>query len=708
MRQLSFGGGRRSSTDRARAHRFVGVGAGNRRAAAAAAALACLFVCAATAAPAGAESSISTYAATETVPVPPASHFAGAGDGDGWAVALSDTAVYNVFHHQDFLGVSCHLQANAEGCWSGRTFDTITEPGGDGFATSGQPGLHLDPHTGKLYVYATRIDAIDPADDTAGVVCVDTTQPASNEDPFCGFTELTKEGEGQLVGGISGTSDPMLIGTHFYAFSYQDDVGQEGTKNTLLCFDVSTGAACTGQPYDVALETGKVTDGGFPSPATAVIAGKAIIPISIENTSYLTCFDDATQSTCSGKWPVKLAFGYASENGAPFPLLSATGTITGLCLPTGTDQCYTLEGEATTTPAGMTSVIEASTPWNGPAFVLGPRIYVPNGNTNGDSGEVECFDYSTGAGCENFPKTFPGLYYLYTVNPDPQRPSCIWVNSDADDGTLPLQITSFDAYTGQACGEGTVRVLASQFVVPQPQCMPATYVSMQVLQPARETYTSGSIAFADGDGNLIPGLPEVQLDGTGTASLAGLELNTPTGLPQFLFTLNGNKGKVGSIEVKLTWTASYDPSCIGEKTTVTVPPTPTPAAPVVAPVATPAAAAPKTTAPAPKSAVKPFDAAHLASSAPNACLASGTYVAAVAGSSIASVTFTVNGHEVTKLEKPNSHGKFTAPIKLPAGQTEKLVVHVAYTKASGKPAATLKRTLARCAVHHKPKPHFTG
>jgi hypothetical protein len=532
--------------------------AANVRSVYAAAGMLAVVACALMAVASAASAETATYSATETIPVPPASSFAGAGDGDGWAVALSETAVYNVFHHQDFLGVSCHLQANAEGCWPGRTYDTITEPGtGTGFSTSGQPGLHLDPHTGKLYVYATRL-----SDYTAGVVCIDTTQPASNEDPFCGFTELTGKGEGQLVNGISGTSDPMLIGTHFYAFSYQNGVGQEGTKNTLLCFDIGTGAACAGQPYDVTIETGNVQD-GEPSPATAVIAGKAIIPINVEGTSYLTCFDDATQSTCSGKWPVKLPFGYPGEYGAPFPLLTATGETIGLCLPTGTDECYTLAGEETPTPLGMPSVIYASSAWNGPAFVLGPRVYIPNGNYD----EVQCFDYSTGASCANFPKELD-LTLLYTVNADPQRPTCIWANSDADGGELPRQIVSFDAYTGEACGQGTIRVLASQFVVPQPQCTPAEYVSLQVLKPGRNTYTKGFVQFDNNDSEPIAGLPTGELDSTGTVNLEGLPLNTPTGLPQFLFTLENESEKIGEVEAKLTWRGNYEATCIGEKTEV--------------------------------------------------------------------------------------------------------------------------------------------
>ena len=155
------------------------------------------------------------------------------------------------------------------------------------------------------------------------------------------------------------------------------------------------------------------------------------------------------------------------------------------------------------------------------------------------------------------------------------------MNADGDTD----QIQDFDAYTGEACGGGTVRVLASQFVAPAPQCAPANYVSLQVLEPSRSSYTEGSVAFANGDGELIPGMPEITLDETGSASLNGLDLNTTTGLPQFLFSLKNPTGPVGSVKVRLTWEGNYDESCAGEGRTVTEPPPPPtpPAAPTPAP-----------------------------------------------------------------------------------------------------------------------------
>src|SRR5579871_6159767 len=291
----------RARASRRRATTSVGIKIGpGRKATAGAAGLLCLLALAFTAS--SALATTSTYTATETIPVPPASNFAGSGGGDGWAIALSEKAVYNVFHHQDYIGVACHLQSNAEPCegWP----KTITETGtGAGFTSQAQPGLYLDQHTGKLYVYATRL-----TDETGGVVCIDTT--SSEADPFCGFTELTGKGEAPRTTSrqISGMSDPMLIGNHFYSFNFAAGT-PSGDKDELVCFDISTDAACAGQPYTVALGPGAVTtNNNEPVGETAAIADKAIIPIDIEGSSWLACFDDATQKTCTGQWPLKLGF----------------------------------------------------------------------------------------------------------------------------------------------------------------------------------------------------------------------------------------------------------------------------------------------------------------------------------------------------------------------------------------------------------------
>jgi hypothetical protein len=526
-----------------------------------------LIVCCgvlATAGPALATSSTTTYAATQSIAVPPASHFAGSGGGDGWAVALSSTQVFNVFHHAASLQVVCHNQSDASVCWGP---DTITDGSGNNFATSSSPGMYLDQNTGKLYVYATRT-----SDASAGVVCIDTTLPAASPDPdrFCGYTTLAPAGQAALAG-ISQVSDPMLVGNRWYAFNANNGLPESAAgsaANAMLCFDVSTDTACAGQPFHIDLGLGTVADGVNPAPSPAALGSKLIVPVSMSGGGELACFDASTASggNCAGSWPLSTSGTAYSPagSGAPFQQLDSSGNLLGFCLPDGTDECFGLDGSSHATPAGMQAAIATgSVGYNGPGVQVGPRVYVPAWPNI-----VYCYDAATRASCANFPKQFADLSLLYTVNPDPQRPTCIWVNSDGGSS----QIQNFDAFTGGACGEGAIRALASQFVVNQPQCMPTSYVSLQILQPARNTYASGSISFEDGDGNPIPGATDRQLDRTGSISLTGLNLNTATGLPQFLIALNGTSGSPSQVEVKLTWNATYDPSCIRSGITASPPP----------------------------------------------------------------------------------------------------------------------------------------
>jgi hypothetical protein len=173
-----------------------------------------VFAAACVAAP---TASAASYSATETVPVPAASSYQGSGGGDGWAVALSPQDVFNVFHHSGELQVACHRQSDATPCWGP---DTITDATDGNFATSGQPGLYFDQALGRLYVYATR-----EADETGGVVCIDTAQAASNNDPFCGFTPLTPPGQAPLQSGISAISNPVVVGSRWPRVSGQPAEG---------------------------------------------------------------------------------------------------------------------------------------------------------------------------------------------------------------------------------------------------------------------------------------------------------------------------------------------------------------------------------------------------------------------------------------------------------------------------------------------------
>ena len=484
---------------------------------------------------------VTTYTSVETIPVPPASNYAGAGGGDGWDVSLSSTQVFNVFHHNGVLNVACHQQSDASACYPVRT---ITD-GVNGFSSSSHSGTYFDQASGKLWVYATRYDG------TAGVVCVDTTVADVNPNPFCGFVALTAVGEGGI------TSVPMQVGNHLYAFNYVSGT-PSGDQDKLLCFDTSTAAACAGQPFAVNIGVGSVSVGSFPVPAAAVIGDQIIIPIYTGGTEYLACWDDSLQADCAGAWPVAPGIGYANNYGSPFPLLDASGGVLGFCLPTFANECFTLAGASTPTPANMTTAIGPTTQWNGPAVTLGPRIYLASGYSD----TVRCYDYSTLAGCANFPHGTPGASFLYTANDDPQRPACLWINSD-NGGS---QIQNFDAFTGGACGQGAIRVLSSQLIVPQEKCKPVAYRKLEILQPVRADYTDGTVAFADSSGNPIASIPAIPIDASGAVDLTGIGLEAFDS-PQFLITINSPSGTPTEVVVRLTWDATYDPECIGDDTT---------------------------------------------------------------------------------------------------------------------------------------------
>ena len=516
--------------------------------------------------PASATTSTSVvYTATTTIPAPPSSTFAGAaGGGDGWAVALTPTAVYNVFHHATALKVNCHLQADASPCWS--TYKTITDStsGNQNFATSGQPGMWVDQATGYLYVFATR------ADGTGGVVCIDTTQPATVANPFCGFTALTPIGTAS-TSSYSAITDPVMAGNNWYAFNeVNTSSAPTGTQDQLLCFNTTTLSACANQPYAVNLGASNISS-GLPSPSIALINSTIFIPfagtVGGSSGDYITCFDPSTNAACSGSWPTPVS---SLVGGAPFPLLSSTGAPSGLCLAVAGDPCYDFNGSLVSTPVGLTSVITQTDVWNGPAVVLGTRIYVPNGNntnpavTSGD-GSVECFDYSTGAVCAGYSggMSFNNLGYLYTVNVDPQRPTCLWVNADYGSA----QIQNFDAYTGGSCAAAPLRVVSSSIVASSPLCLPSTWQSLQVLLPAPSGYTSGTVSFDDQNGNPIPGIAPQPLDATGSVNLSTLAFASQSDLPQFILTLNGAASGTQSVQVKLTWTGQYSASCLNGSVT---------------------------------------------------------------------------------------------------------------------------------------------
>jgi hypothetical protein len=490
--------------------------------------------------------SLVTYTATTSIPTPPQLAYAGTASGDGWAVAVSPTQVFNIFHHSSTLQVACHNQADASSCWAGP--EIIVDGSGNNFATSSGPGMYLNPTTGFLYVFAVRTP-----DNTAGVVCINTTLgvSATGAQRFCGFTQLSTVGDAPIFQ-KAGISAPILVGNNWFAFN-EVPGPYSGTENQMLCFNIVTDTACPAQPYS--FDLGGVTIAPFVSAAQMGQAGSHLMVQVIGSTDKLTCFDTTTLTTCGGGWPIVIGgFG-----GAPFPLLSPTGSITGICLPIVGTPCYGFDGSHATAPTDLSAAIGANSPDNGAALVLGSRVYVPDARSN----TIDCFDFSVAEACTHFPKPVSNLDSLYTVNSDPNRPGCMWTNADhgAD------QIQSIDGYTGGAC-QGSTRVLSSALVAPFPVCRPANYLKIQVTSPLPNTYSSGSVSIENSNAAPLPGVAAQALSASGAVSLAPLNLTRLTPLPQFVITLNGASPVPTQIQVSLSWSGTLAASCTSGGQTV--------------------------------------------------------------------------------------------------------------------------------------------
>lgn len=493
-----------------------------------------------------ADSTIVTHSATKTIPGAPASNYSGTAGGDGWDLSFSNTQVFNVFHHSSVTTLACHLQSNASQCWPART---VTDASNNNFATSDHSGTYFDAASKKLYVYATRT-----SDNTAGVVCIDTALAATSTNPFCGFTALSPVGDAYIAGGKGHVGNPVIVGSRWYAFNFVEGAAVTGGKNTLLCFDLSTKAACASQPFSVSIGAGNVTASIQYAPApSAAIGSRVYIPTRTGANDLIACFDTATNASCAAPWPIAAPAGYVGFYGPPFAKLNASGAITGLCLPMPAAPCFTTAGASVATPAGLATAINQSVVYNGEARTLGTRVYVPEGSYTTGASKTGCYDYATSAGCANFPHaTAADTYLQYTLNRDPQRPSCFWTNSDS--GTK--QIQNFDAFSGGACGEGARRVLTTEFL--PTQCAPTSYTALQLLSPTRNKYASGTVSFRDENGNVIPGAGDRALGPSGSVSLAGLNLGNR---PQFLISLNGGPPSTTPFTLKLTWQSKRDSAC---------------------------------------------------------------------------------------------------------------------------------------------------
>jgi outer membrane protein OmpA-like peptidoglycan-associated protein len=535
--------------------------------------------------PARAGSVSTSYTASVSYPAP-SSQFTGASaGGDGYAVAIYGTRVYNIFHHQTYLGLMCHNQSDASACWnstdtgSGNPYKTITAVVSGAtatFGTTGKVGLYVDQATGYLYVYAVRDDG---SYRQPGVVCINLNAADTVTDPACSgsgqppaWTPLAANGDTAWSTGNTpaGTTSPLAYNGHLYAWNPVSgsaaSTGGGGATgngdNALLCYDIAAQAPCSAEPYVVSVSassTATNADTSNPAPADTLVGSRYFIPTAWSTGGVLACVDLSlpTPGNCAGNWPQAAS---VPQEAVAIPSLDASGNIIGVCeSPSGTWTCWGLDGSSQPTPTGLTAATLQTTSWDNSPVVVGTRVLLAFQSTR----QIYCYDFATNAACTTtsgtYPITLSNVNTVYTVNADPERPTCVWTN--ADNGVD--QIQNFDALTGGSCAAAPVRIFASSFVEPYQACLPTAFTSISLTAGNFLTSPAPTLSFTNGNGVVIDGPYNFNVSGatpsidlTSLSYTTPIDLSTQNALPQFVLNLAPGTGGLGTVTVQVSWSGT--------------------------------------------------------------------------------------------------------------------------------------------------------
>lgn len=475
--------------------------------------------------------------------------------GDGYNVAMRNGLVYAAYHHNWSGNFVYCSQQDGSLCpgWSAHTL-TWSLTSGTALGT----GTPFDGTTGwengtwisgnKLFFFAAIGTNQSPS--AVGTGCVDlSTTPAKS----CGFTQfdIGSSVYGPSGAQIGGTGIPASNG-NIYA------VAQTTTGAKLFCVSVSTGANCGVQ----ALNSTSVPNVSMTS---ATFGNYVFASVPVVNSSWLTYCYIAGGTLCPGQWPVVSGNSNAWA-GTPYaPILSSTGTLTGVCtIPNGigslpASTCWDLKGAPLASPyAGTGAKFSASGTATGDAFVQGTKVYLSGGDT------VLCVDFSTYSGsgtvpfCKNF--TPPVNRINYTVRSASQvSPNCLVADGDG------AQILFFNGITGGGCATASdpVSVTATPL---DSYCGSGSagftgWGSLTLPGAVASAYTNATVTLRDQNNSVIGGFDGVTLAPGASLSLATI----PTSVTSITatVTLNGIDDPIAitSAQVAITWQGEPPQMC---------------------------------------------------------------------------------------------------------------------------------------------------
>ncbi|MDN4597886.1 DUF7507 domain-containing protein [Leifsonia virtsii] len=477
--------------------------------------------------------------------------------GDGYNAVTRGNLTYAVFHHKAGDVVYCALQ-NGATCpgWptnqnAQRWSTVVGTPIGTGAAielgTAWQNGTWISGN--KLFWLMGTWD-----NSSTGTACLDlsTTTPTS-----CGYTVLTTNPINNSQWAHIGASGIPASNGNIYAVASGGRVNGTGTYS-YVCISPSTGASCG---------TLQIMSGVTSSQALQATTFGDRVFASVQQTStssWQTYCYVAGGQLCTGSWPVTSSTSAALGGNVYAPILSTTGTLTGVCtIANGagsSTSCWSLSGApAPANPyAGTGAFYNVTTNTSGDVFRSGTRVYVSTGNT------VMCRDFAQWSGtgavpaCAGF--TNPTNNKNYTVRSAASiAPNCLVADSDSG------QITFFNAITGGGCvgtsGPSTMTVTPASSYCGSGAAGFTGWGTLSLPGLVVGTYSNSSVTLRDQNDAIIAGFDNVTLAAGGTLSLAGIP-TTVTSISATV-TVNGVNDPSGVTpgQISVSWNGSPPELC---------------------------------------------------------------------------------------------------------------------------------------------------
>jgi len=456
---------------------------------------------------------------TETTASVPTSSFNASSAGDGWGVTLMDNYVFNIYHHENYLGLDCHIKSNSLSCYSDGQTRIIVGPDGENYRSGPRSNPIADALNGKLYFFTSPVGG--NFDSQPGVLCIDVIDPSNPTN--CGFTSLSQT----LQNDWMGLSELVKVGTKYF--------GTTATGGTILCFDSATQAPCASN--GTALTWGG--DGYYPN-RMLVHSNK----LYVMSAPGLDCFNISDLSTCSsGNWPA-LATNGNSLLGMFLVHENTSGIVDGVC---STTTCWNLNGTEATFTNPFQFVGAMQDVWQD-SLVTNHRAYIFISAAD----YVTCFDYLTDNYCSGFVSQNLG-FYTYQLVPDPNNINCIWYNGHG--GT----IGNFDATSGNyGCSENPVVTLEPSQFAPRYACSTLNGITSWNTLRISSLVGGGSansilLTVRDANGTPVTGWTNVPISLDLDLSMTGLDVALSGSRPTFSFAFVGVSGTITSATVALDY-----------------------------------------------------------------------------------------------------------------------------------------------------------